>query len=350
MVVVVHRVVGIGAVGVDGLAHRQTRVAGSEGVAAARVGGAARSHSALIVAGHRAAVVEPDAVDLMPVGAAKRRQSAVGAANRHRPVAGVAAARFVVRRQVLAGPVGRTDDVVRPVGELHALLIADLQGEDDAGAFALGAREQAQPRAGRTVLHRLLVFVVDLEALEILSWDEVDDAGDGLRAVQGGCAVEHRLDATDGDAGIEVGEVGAGAPGPPAVAGDVGRHAVAVHHRHGGASAEAAQVGPDFAALLPVLVVAAAELERRRIGVDAHLEGLVEDDVAEVRRAGEFQVDFVDGGHRRREVEVVAADEGAGDDHLLDFFLVFLVLVVLFLSGEQGAGTQQHCRCGRQRE
>ena len=337
------------AVGIDGLALRDVVVPGPEWIAAAWVRLPARGNATLVVSGLKAAVVEPLAFDLMPVGAAVGHQLAGGVANRPRPVARVAAvAAVVVGGQQLAGPVGRTDDVVRPIGELHPVLIADLQREYHAGALALRPGKQSQAPVGCAVLHWLLELVVDLEALEILARHDVDDAGDRLRAVQRGCAVEHCLDAADGDAGIEVGEVGAGAPGPPAVAGDVGRHAVAVHHRHGGAGAEAAQVGPDFAALLPVLVVAAAELERRRVGVDAHLEGLVEDDVAEVRRAGEFQIDFVDGGHRRREVEVVAADEGAGDDHLLDFFLV--VFVFLFLGGEQGAGTQQHCRCGRQRE
>ena len=55
-----------------------------------------------------------------------------------------------------------------------------------------------------------------------------------------------------------------------------------VHHRHRRSRAEAAKVGPRFRALLELLVVGSVEFGGRRLGVHTDLEGLVEDDVAEV--------------------------------------------------------------------
>ena len=151
-------------------------VTGAERIAAARIYCAPRRHAPLVVAGERAAFVEPLPLDLVPVGAAVGHQRAVRAANRHRPVPWVAASGFVVSRQQLAGPVGGTDDVVRPIRELHPVLITDFQCEHQAGAFALRPGEQAKATVGSAILERLLELVVDQQTLEILARHEVDDA------------------------------------------------------------------------------------------------------------------------------------------------------------------------------
>ena len=272
-------------------------------------------------------------------------QFAVLVAQRNAPVARQAVAALAVGGQQLAGPTGRVDDVVWPRRERHAVRIADFQGEDGAGAVALGASQEAEGAVGRAVLQRLLELVVDHQAVEVLARNDVDDAGDGLGAVKSGCAVEDVVDALHGDVRIQVRQVGAGAAGVRPVAVDVGGHAVAVHQRHRGAGADAAQVGVGLAALRPVrpihalvpafagaLAVGAADLRGVGVGVDADLVGLVEDHVAQVGRPRQFHVDLADHVHRRGQVEVGAPDVRSGDDHLLDgAVLAFFVLVVFVI-------------------
>ena len=279
------------------------------------------------------------------VGLGRQVQFAVLVAQGNAPIAGQAVAALAVGGQQLAGPAGGVDDVVWPRRERHAVRIADLQGEDGAGAVALGAGQKAEGAIGCAVLQRLLELVVDHQAVEVLARDDVDDAGDGLGAVKGGCAVEDVVDALHGDVRIEVRQVGTGAAGVRPVAVDVGGHAVAVHERHRGAGADAAQVGVGLAALGPVrpihalvpafagaLAVRAADLRGVGVGVDADLVGLVEDHVAQVGRAGQFHVDLADHVHRRGQVEVGAPDVRPGDDHLLDgAVLAFFVLVVFVI-------------------
>ena len=265
-------------------------------------------------------------------------QCSGGVANRRLPIARMAPRALLVGVYQLPRPVGGTDDVVWPIGAAHAFLIADFHGEDDARALALGARQEAQALLRRAVFEGLAHLVAHHQAVEVLARHQVDDAGDGRCAVQRRCAVEDRLQAPDGNAWIEVVEVRPGAPRARAVAVDVGRHAVAIHHRQRGARAQAAQVGPCLGALLELLVVRAVELDGRRVGVDADLERLVEDDLAQVRRGRQRQIHRVHHVARRRQIEVGAPDVRAGHHHLLDFFLVLVLFVVFLLGAEVDGG------------
>ena len=57
-----------------------------------------------------------------------------------------------------------------------------------------------------------------------------------------------------------------------------------IHHRHRRSGTQTPQVGPYLTTLLPVLIVTTAEFERCGVCVDSDLEGLVEQNVAKVRR------------------------------------------------------------------
>ena len=227
------------------------------------------------------------------IGLGRQVQFAVLVAQGDAPIAGQAVAALAVGGQQLAGPACGVDDVVRAHRERHAVRIADLQGEDGAGAVALGAGQEAKCAVGRAVFQRLLELVVDHQAFEVLARDDVHHAGDGLGAVQGRGAVEDVVDALHGDVRIEVREVCARAARVRPVAVHVRGHAVAVHQRHRGAGADAAQIGVGLAALRAVwpvhalvpafaaaLAVGAADLRGVGVGVDADLVGLVEDHIA----------------------------------------------------------------------
>ena len=141
---------------------------------------------------------------------------------------------------------------------------------------------------------------------------------------------------------------------------------MAIHHGHRGPGAQTAQVrehlGTDQRPT--TLVVGDVELERGRVRVYTDLVGLVEDDVADVRRRRELEIEFIDGVDRRRQVERVPADERAGDDYFLyvlrigilgllpicffdllqpDLFLGFLLLS----KQSRAADRHRHCaQCG----
>ena len=237
------------------------------------------------------------------------------------------------------------DDVAGPVGEPHALGVAHLDREDRAAAIALNTAEHAESGLRCAVLDGLSPVETDGEALEVLPRHHVNDAADCFRTVERGGAVEDGVDPTDGDRRVHAADVDSGTF---AARGRVRGKPVAIHHGHRRPGAEPAQVRPDLGALVALLVVglaapfvvgqpvlpglrAADALERCRVGVDAKLERLIEDHIAEFRVTGHLDVDVVDDVLGRRQVEVRTPDIGSGDDHLLDFFVVLLVFFILIL-------------------
>src|SRR5262249_2121814 len=146
-----------------------------------------------------------------------------------------------------------------------------------------------------------------LGAVVLLAGDDVDDAGDRVRAVDRRAAVLQHLDALDGGRRDRV-EIDAGRGAEAAR-----HHALAVHEDERARDAEAAEVDAGRA-VGAVGRAAVVELEVRRVALLGHaLEEVTEGELAAV-----LPLLPRHDGDRRGGVEVLAAEAGAGDDDGLD--------------------------------
>ena len=253
------------------------------------------------------------------------------------------------------------DDVVGAVREPHPVGVAQFHGEDRPPAIPLHAAKHAEGLIRGAVLEGRGPVHAEGESFEVLARHHVDDAAHRFRAVEGGGAVQDGLDPADGDGRIHAAHVH---PGALAAWRRVRRQAMPVHHGHGGSGAEAAQVGPHLRALVALLIVGlpaplviadavlsglrtADALERGGIGVDAELERLVEDHIANLGVAGHLDVDVVEDGLGRWQVEVVAPDVRSRYEHFLDVavdlfdLLLGIFLIVILGRRAQGAKRQR---------
>ena len=205
-----------------------------------------------------------------------------------------------------AGIACEVEGPERPVAllDVQARAVAVAGGEEDVAVI-----EPLPPGdVGVVVAIRALdqgVLAIDFKTVEVAAGDEVDHPADGVGAVGRGRAVLQDLDPADSGGGDEV-EVGA-----PALEGR--RRAVrqppAVHQGQGPGGAEAAQVDGRRARS----AIVAVGLAEGGLGGGDRLDQL--DDGG---RALRLQVFLGEDVHRKGRVLRGAADEGAGDHHLLD--------------------------------
>ena len=207
----------------------------------------------------------------------------------------------------------RLDVAVGGVGGDVALVVRRVGADDDrhvvdaaVAADILGDRqaEAGQVLAGVAVALLVVVeavLVVDLHAFEVLLHDEVDDAGDGVRAVHRRGAAGDHVDPVDQGRGdvVQVGDFRAG----------VARHqALAIDEDEGASRAEIAQVGGG----------GAVGAVGRALGLAGEGGGQVVDEGLDVRRAAEPDLGAGDRGQGADAGEVRLRDARAGDDQLLN--------------------------------
>ena len=231
----------------------------------------------------------------------------------------------------LGGVIGAAGEGAAAVGDRVA-----LEGVEGGEPAAFAAAEFAA--GGQRGLEAAAVAVLgdapagaQFGAAEIAARDVVDDAGDGIGAVDGGRAVAEDVDAFDALGG-ELVDVGVEGGDAAVVGGDgVGGEAAAVEEDERVAGADTAEVD--------VGVVAA--------GVGAAVLGFVERDVGHLREGGEHfdrgegiaDLDLLDveNGDRENFFLVEAFDVGAGDGEGLEFE-DFLFAVFFLGGGGRGGG------------
>ena len=214
--------------------------------------------------------------------------------------------------QAVVPGVGNSEIVRSP--ELTLVLLRIIAADHDAGAAVGAAPAIAQLLVGReaVALAERAELGGDVEAVLAAAGDDVDDAGNGVRAVdRRGARLEH-LDPLDHALGDRV-EVDRAGHAARRGAVDV---AQAVDEDEHAARAEIAQVdlgraGADAAAVgrvaeIAAIVEPAVERAARARQALQHLGGGGE--------AGAVDVGAVDEGDRLGLVERVAADARAGDD------------------------------------
>ena len=200
-----------------------------------------------------------------------------------------------------------------PFERRQRLAVEMAERDEHVGIVVAGAVEAVQLHVLLRVVVAALQSELEVEALEVAARNEVDDAGDGFRAVERRRAVLEHLDAFEGDHRRQRGgihEILAAVRGDGAL-----RLPPTVDQHERRAHAEPAQVH-----------VARAGREVLREGVGVVLRPRVDREVLEhapdLVGAGRGEVVGRDVDERRRRVELRRpADVRAGDDDFVDAFL-----------------------------
>ena len=219
---------------------------------------------------------------------------------------------------------GRAEDGVGRIGvdaeaDTAVLEPVDVFGEHFLGPLIFAVGVDVQPvveevRAGQhrdaasvggTVLDQLAEVGVDLEPFEILAQDVVDDAGDGVRAVNRRTAAGDDLDVLDQQAGNDGGVDAEAARGRTDVT-------ATVNEGQGAARTQRAQVGELEAAVVQVVAGRVRRHQRVRQRRDG---GQVVDHRGET---GLQQLLALDLDQRGGRVGRVATDTRTGDDDFID--------------------------------
>ena len=179
-----------------------------------------------------------------------------------------------------------------------------LRREHDAAAFSSGAEDEVEVVRVRAFVFREVRADLECRAVEVLAQDDVDDAAEGVGAVDGRGAVREHLDAFDGGErnGVEIHRGGAGER--------IARHAAPVDENRRAIRAEPAQIHQRD--LAEAAAGAFAE------GAEGVVGGVAQQ-IGNVLQAGELDLRPVEDRDRIRRVGDLAADARAGDDHRLDF-------------------------------
>ncbi len=205
----------------------------------------------------------------------------------------------------LVGGVVREAGVLGLQGVLLFVFGADVEVITIAAEIALAPHTGDGGRACAVVLLRSADRGLGGEALEVLLSDDVDNAGDGVGAVGRRCAVLQDLDAFDGGVGngVQVDEVTRRVVGQRIVG-----HTHAVDEDQGRVRRQAAQrnaggAGCEVTASGPVVVHGAAVIA-----------GNVLNGAFDRRHAALFEVGRSDHRQRRDRLQVLLAQDRAGDD------------------------------------